>query len=871
MFCIHHLHSENAMPLWLSKILQESSYFMPHGHCYLWLPGLLWMHVVSDFLIGAAYLGISVLLYLLVRRIRLPFSPVFIAFGLFIGLCGLTHFMEIWTVWYPDYLAEGLLKVATALASVATAVSVVFVRPRVEAVVGAARLSEERGVKLESAHAELQALYSRLSQLDLAKTRFFANVSHELRTPLTLILGPAERLLEDPDLTAAQRAQLQGISRNSKNLLKQVNDLLDIARLEAGKMDVRYVRLDVAEWFRGMAAQFEPVAGQRQIDYRIEAPEHLLADTDPDMLERLLVNLLANAFKLTPEQGRIVARLELESGATELVMSVADSGPGVPADQQEAIFERFHQADDSAGGMGKRSGTGLGLAIAREYVQLHGGTLVVASVPGHGATFTARLPLHAPASAQGQVHMPAGARDQAAAVAQLARRGPALDLALDSALQQAPGADAAGNSTKDAAFGLVDDGRPSVLVVEDNPDMREFVGSTLGASCVVATAADGEEGVARALALRPDLVVTDLMMPRMGGEQLVQALRARPEFDNTPVMLLTARDDDALRVQLLASGAQDYLSKPFLPQELVARARNLVAMKKVGDTLRAELSGASGDIEALAQALALKHRQLQTALESAEVAREQAERANEVKSHFLGMVSHELRTPLSTIQLNAQLLARASPAAEPAPPDPRIERLTRAARQMSALVEGLLEYTRTESARVTARLESTDLAALARDVVEAHADSVTAGVRLALEPPPEDLPPLLTDPRLLRVVMSNLVSNALKFTSQGRVTVRLEHSMGWHLFEVTDTGIGIAPDDLARIFLPFEQIEPVQRKSIPGVGLGLALVRQIVENLGGKVALASALNSGSTFRVLLPSEPGVAAPPIEAAIPYQES
>jgi signal transduction histidine kinase len=235
------------------------------------------------------------------------------------------------------------------------------------------------------------------------------------------------------------------------------------------------------------------------------------------------------------------------------------------------------------------------------------------------------------------------------------------------------------------------------------------------------------------------------------------------------------------------------------------------------------------------------------------------------------MVSHELRTPLSTIQLTAHLLARTSPAAASGLPDPRIERLTRAARQMSALVEGLLDHVRTESAKVTARLESTDLAALARDVVEAHADSVPPRVHLTLEPPPDNLPPLLTDPRLVRVVMSNLVSNALKFTSEGRVTVRLDCLAGWHLLEVADTGIGIAPDNLARIFLPFEQVEPVQRKSIPGVGLGLALVRQIVENLGGKVELASALDSGSTFRVLLPSEPRAAAPPnpADASLPTE--
>jgi signal transduction histidine kinase len=833
-------HTEDAMPNWLSNILDESSYFMPHGHCYLWLPGLLWMHVVSDFLIGTAYLGISVILYFLVRRIRLPFSPLFIAFGLFIGLCGLTHFMKIWTVWNPDYLADGLLKAATAIASVATAVGLLFVRPKVEAMVSAARLSEERRVELESAHAELQALYSQVRQLDKARTHFFANVSHELRTPLALILGPAERMLDEPGLTHAQRRQLQGISRNSKGLLTQVNNLLDIAKLEAGKMDIRYVRIDLAPWFRRTASQFELAAEQRHIAYRIEGPDRLVAETDPHLLERVLVNLLSNAFKLTPEHGRIVARLE--ANGAELLLSVADSGPGIRMDQQAAIFERFHQVD-AGGGSHKPGGTGLGLAIVKEYVQLHGGSIGVASAPGQGATFTARLPLRAPASAE--------------VGSEPLQREPSLDTALDSVLQALAPGGPGDDADADRVF-PAEAGRPSVLVVEDNREMRDFVGSTLSPSCNVITAADGQEGLERALALRPDLIVTDLMMPRMSGEQLVRALRAHSAFNNVPVLLLTARDDDALRVELLRSGAQDYLGKPFLPQELLARAENLIALKRAGDTLRDALLSASSDVEAMAKALALKHRQLQAALDSAEVAREQAERASQVKGHFLGMISHELRTPLSTIQLNAQLLARSRAAAVPSTPDtpdPRIERLTRAARQMSTLVEGLLQYTRTESAKVAVRLENVDLAALAGEVVEAHADSTPPGVRLVLEPPPEPLPPLATDPRLLRVVMSNLVSNALKFTPQGSVTVRLASSGGWHSFEVADTGVGIAPADVARVFLPFEQLEPVQRKSIPGVGLGLALVRKIVENLGGKVELSSALDSGSTFLVLLPSQP----------------
>ena len=199
------------MPAWISDLLAKSVSFMPHGHCYLWIPALLWLHVASDIVIGVAYLGISLILYVFVRRIRLPFSPIFIAFGLFIGLCGLTHFMKVWTVWNPDYVAEGVLKAATALASIATAIGLFFVRPQIEAVVHAARLSEERRIRLESSNAELQVLLDRVREADEQKNRFFANVSHELRTPLTLILGPAEQLLAADNLSEPQRQRLLGM------------------------------------------------------------------------------------------------------------------------------------------------------------------------------------------------------------------------------------------------------------------------------------------------------------------------------------------------------------------------------------------------------------------------------------------------------------------------------------------------------------------------------------------------------------------------------------------------------------------------------------------------------------------------------------
>jgi signal transduction histidine kinase len=819
------------MPAWVSDLLTKSASFMPHGHCYLWIPALLWLHVVSDIVIGVAYLGISLILYLFVRRIRLPFSPVFIAFGLFIGLCGLTHFMKVWTVWNPDYLAEGVLKAATALASIATAIGLVFVRPQVEAVVHAARLSEERRIRLESSNAELQVLLDRVREADEQKNRFFANVSHELRTPLTLILGPAEQLLAADNLDAGQRQRLRSMVGAGQSLLNQVNDLLDLAKLGAGRMELQPELRDAAPWFRQVAAQFETVAELRGIAFAVDGAGPRPIRADFGKLERVLVNLLSNAFKFTPPGGRIEARLE-DDGAGGVRLSVADSGPGIAEADRETVFERFRQVE--GGDTRRHGGTGLGLAIVRDFVTLHGGSVRIDTAALGGARVSAHLPrLAAPGAAP--VTAPASTGNAAVAARGVLRE-------FDAERATAAGGDRIGGAD-----------RPDVLVVEDNPELRAFIADSLGDHCNVFLAADGAEGLARAQALRPALIVTDLMMPRMSGEQLVDAVRRIPALDATPILLLSARTDDALRLRLLASGAQDYLGKPFLAEELKVRAGNLLAAKRAGDTLRASLASMSTDLQQLAAELAGNHRQLQAALAAAEAARLQAEQASRVKSGFLGLISHELRTPVSTLQMNLQLLARDPEAALPEASQPRLARLRRAARQMAALIEGLLEYTRLEAGRLESRRESLDPAAIAAQLVHDHADGAPAGVELRFEPPATPLPPLQADPGLLRVVLGNLVGNALKFTRAGKVTVRLGIDGDSHLIEVADTGSGIAAEDLERIFEPFEQLEPVHRKSLPGVGLGLALVRQIVAAIGGRIEVESAAGEGSTFRVWWPS------------------
>ncbi len=717
---------------------------------------------------------------------------------------------------------------ATAAASVATAIGLLYVRPQIERTVAAARLSEERRVELEHAHTELEALYRKVKELDELKTQFFANVSHELRTPLTLMLGPAERMREDMSLNQKQRHELDLISRNGRSLLRHVNDLLDIAKLESHEMQPHRTRFDLQPWVRELAAQFEQVAMQRDLRFDVVADDTMLIDADPDMIERVVINLLSNAFKFTPAGGEVFLRLERDGG--NAVFTVADSGPGIAEEVRELIFERFRQADGSI--TRQYGGTGLGLAIVKDLVDLHGGSVQVDASPAGGARFTVQLPLTTGASTAVQSAPPAAS--------------PATQLALATMLEELVPAAAIGQPEAPLPQ------RPSVLVVEDNQDMRRFLAETLAPHYNVVTAADGQEGYQRFQTLQPDLVVSDIMMPLMSGEQLVRAIRNSGDTPAaTPILLLSAKADDALRVKLLREGAQDYLTKPFLPQELLARVANLVAAKRAGDQLRGALASASLDIEALAAELVTRHRQLEATRDAAEVAREQAERANRVKGLFLGMVSHELRTPIATIDMNAQLLERSG--GLPAPTATRLQRMARATRQLAGLVESLLEYTRLESGKIEARPESLDAAAIVQEVLAAHADQVPGAVTLSLAPQQTDLPPLVSDARLLRIVLANLISNALKFTSQGLVTVHLTTERDTHIFEVTDTGEGIAEADTTRIFQPFERLEPVQHKSLPGVGLGLALVDQIVRALGGSITVSSRLGQGSRFRVHLPS------------------
>ncbi|MGY1811003.1 SpoIIE family protein phosphatase [Blastococcus sp. SYSU D00669] len=402
-----------------------------------------------------------------------------------------------------------------------------------------------------------------LAELDRAKTDFFSNVSHEFRTPLTLISGPLAELKDSPALAgdARARAELEVVERNAQRLGKLVNTLLDFSRLQAGRIQARFEPVDLAATTAELASVFRSAVERAGLEFTVDCPPLGSAvHVDRDMWEKVVLNLLSNAVKFTFEGG-ITVRLRQEGGAA--VLTVADTGTGVPADELPRLFERFHRVERARSRSGE--GSGIGLAMVRELVGLHGGTITADSEPDVGTTFTVTVPL-------GSAHLPA---EQVAHEAAGTGVSAAAVPFVTEALRWLPGAGDGGPAAIPVADPTDADplARPAgrVLVADDNADMREYVHRLLAPRYAVDVVSDGQAALEAALASPPDLVVSDVMMPRLDGLGLLAALRADARTARVPVVLLSARAGQEAAVEGLVAGADDYLVKPFSARELIAR------------------------------------------------------------------------------------------------------------------------------------------------------------------------------------------------------------------------------------------------------------------------------------------------------------
>jgi signal transduction histidine kinase len=731
---------------------------------------------------------------------------------------------------------------------------------------------------------ELEEARDHLKEMDRTKSRFTANVHHELRTPLTLTLAPLEAMLggEFGEVTETQRSYLRSMHSNALRLLKLINNLLDLAKIEGKQLKIRRRPTQISRLIEDLVSGARPLAERKGVVLETRGVESLpIVNVDQDAIEKVIVNLVGNSLKFTERGGRIeTSGTILEDGSIEL--AVTDTGAGLPPDQLERIFDRFAQVDSS--NTRRHEGTGIGLALVKELVELHGGRVWAESEGlGRGSSFRVVLP-------RGEVDEEAEEEVFEETTKQSASLGNTLaamegEIELDPAQQDGLRlAELARTAERIEKAQLpADVGSPTpvppardageVLVVEDNADMRRLIMDLLGREFRVRAARNGREGLEAARERHPDLVLTDVMMPEMSGTELCKALKTDPATRAIPVMLVTSKAEREMKIEGLELGADDYVTKPFHPRELLARARSLVRLRRLQSELakrnallestNAELEGALSD------------------LRDAGVQLVQAERLAAVGELAAG-VAHEVNNPvnfatnaLKTLRTYVEDIRRVTSRftelewSNPSKLSAQAREIERLENEVGfdELIGSLGELVEI----VTEGLERTHrLVADLRDFASPGAgkrgevnlrrgiESTLQLMRHALRKAEvevqveiaEDLPVLTGDARAINQVFLNLLKNAAEALEDrgGSVVLSAAVDGAWVVVRVRDDGPGVAPELHAKLFEPFYSTKEAGR----GTGLGLSISRRILNDHGGSIEVESAPGQGTTFIVRLP-------------------
>lgn len=810
-----------------------------------------------------------------------------------------------------------------------------------------------------------------LAELDRAKTTFLSNVSHEFRTPLTLLLGPLEDALLEPSLPDHERRQMEVAHRNALRLLRLVNTLLDFSRIEAGRVQATYEPTDLATLTADLASTFRSAMEKAGLELVVDCPPlDRPVYVDRDMWEKIILNLLSNAFKFTLEGSITVAQHQV---GDHVDVVVRDTGVGIPPEELGRVFQRFHRVTQPRART--HEGTGIGLALVQELVSLHGGTIHAESVPGEGTAFVINLPTgidHLPPEQVGHGRLTVPTSLGAAPFVEEALRWLPDQNDAAIAADVLPMLD---GSELDVSVEAASTRRARILVADDNADMRSYISRLLADRWAVQTVGDGAAALAAALDDPPDLVVSDVMMPRMDGFELVQALRDTARTRGVPVILLSARAEEDAHVASIQVGAADYLIKPFSARELLARvgARLEIArlqrqaseqaeaerrrlqslitqapaaicllegpdhvftlanseyLQLVGrdesiigqslvdalpevatqpfigilDGVRASgvpyvgqeaplyldrrgngepdeifvnfvyqpITGEDGNVDDIfvhavdvTDQVRARQRAEQLAADNGRLfaaehdARATAEAAVRTREEFLSIASHELRNPIAAIKGSAQMLLRALQRG-PVPHE-RMERMARlldtSADRLVTLTNDLLDVSRLRSGHLPLRPEPLDLLSLVQHGLERTESELETAHTFSISTEGA-IPPVHADPSRLEQVLTNLLQNAIKYSPGGgeiRVVLRAEE--GGARVSVSDPGIGLPPGYEERIFEPFGRASNASASNLPGMGLGLYISRQILEQHHGRIwATSAGENKGTTIFFWIPAE-----------------
>lgn len=685
--------------------------------------------------------------------------------------------------------------------------------------------------ELERNRKTIEENNRKLVELGEVKSRFFANISHELRTPLTLLIAPLEMLLQRFHLDVETKDLLATMHSNGMRLLKLINDLLDLVRLESGRMEVKREPLDISEFVKAIASAARQVAQDKrlQLDTVID-PSLGLVLGDRDKLDKIALNLVFNALKFTPSGGQVI--LKAERQGEEFVLSVTDTGMGIAEKNLPHVFDRFWQADGSS--KRKFQGVGIGLALVKELTEAQAGRVTVQSQEGKGTTFTVRLPyLPATQAGPGEQTSPAaptpdngGSVTSEEWLANLYRRAE-LFPALAPAQESLRPVETSRNGN-----------HPTILVADDEPDMLRFLKSQLSSHYQVLEAVDGQQAIEKASQFLPDIILLDMMMPEKDGLQACREIRERTTTQSIPIVLLTARADEETKLAALSAGANDFLAKPFSTTELHVRIKNLVESHEYQGKLSKQKQVLESTIEQL--------KETETQLV-------QTEKLASLGRMSAGII-HEINNPLNfattglfTLRNKGKYIAE----------DQReeyqeiLKDVEDGIVRVKNIVSDLRMFTHPET-------ESRDQVELT-EVLSASLRFLSNEWknRIRIEQTLAEHQTVWANKNKLIHVMTNLLQNSLdalknKVFENEEPTIWIEGRLeaGRSILVVRDNGTGIAKEHLDKIFDPFYTTKDVGQ----GMGLGLAICYRIVQDCDGRIQVRTEPGKFCEFTLDFPAK-----------------
>ena len=672
---------------------------------------------------------------------------------------------------------------------------------------------------LDQNRRELEVSYAKLDSIDKAKSQFFAHISHELRTPLTLILSPLDHLRTTlpKELSGKFQETLDMMHGNALRLLSLINDLLDLIRLDDGKLKLNIKPVNLRILLLGLVDSIRGVAERGKVSLRTEftGSSPLMVRADADRIEKVFINLLFNAVKFTPKGGTV--RVTAAEDESSVAVKVQDNGVGISEDKLAVVFERFWQEDDSS--LGAARGTGIGLALVKQLVELHAGEVSVSSRKGVGSVFTVRLPKELESE---KTPERSSAPSNDAWLTDLYRKAQRYQGEHEVSAEPAVLRPASSPA------------KHTLLLVEDEPDMQRYLADELSHDYNLLVAPDGEAGYHLATSCQPQIVLTDLMLPKTDGISLCRRIKASPSILPAKIILLTARADDRTKLSALEAGVDDFLTKPFSMVELKTRLANLLLTNQ----LERELQRQNQTLEETLNQLRAAESQLI-----------QTERLSALGNLSAGIM-HEINNPVN-FMLTATHFLRSKTDKAPTEVSETVDDIENGLKRVRDIIADLkgFAYGGTSTAKIECdpdKILRTTKRLLAHDLsgdVELE-ECIDSEARLCAN-----------ENQIVQLVV-NLLQNAVHATRSNpstgkprKICIRMGTEMDCYQISVRDNGTGIQKQDKEKVFDPFFTTKSVGE----GTGLGLSICHTIVKGHQGKIFATSNLAEFTEFVVQLPA------------------